>query len=288
VLCLRAISALCALAGMGAGPPVAAPGTPSAWNLPALRSPTTIGLGPRSYNLKLDRSRDYILRCPPGRVKLPWTLSVWGGHDVVLQDCNLRVDHNWVASFKDQSGTLWVHDVHFGGHRLTGGIQLQEPAATVVLRDVLFDTVHGNYHTNHAELVQSWAGPRRLLIDGLTGATTYQGLFLLPNQLDRRAAPRVFDLRHIDIDDSRGAYALWLGDLVGPIATWNVSDVYVTPNPRRRWPGWWLWPRSRGGRSPWSPVRPGAPPGGRYVAPVTGGATGVDEGMCPLPLANET
>ena len=289
MLRLPALAAtLVSLAGIGPGLPVSARATPNAWNVPVLRFPTAIQLGPRSYNLKLNPSRDYILGCPPGRVQLPWTLSVWGGHNVVLQNCNLRVTHNWVASFKDQSGTLWVRDVHFGGRRLTGGIQLQEPAATVVLRDVLFDTVHGSYHTNHAELIQSWAGPRRLLIDGLTGTTTYQGLFLLPNQLDLSASPRVFDLRHININDTTGAYALWLGDLLAPIDTWHVSDVYVKPNPRRRWRGWWLWPRPHGRHSMWSAVRAGTPPGGNYVTPVTAGATGVDEAVSPVPVANET
>lgn len=259
----------------------------TAWDEPVLRSPTTIVLGPRTYNLKLDPARDYVLGCPQAAVTLPWTLSIWGGHDIVLQNCDLHVAHNWVASFKDQTGTLWIHDVHFGGRRLTGGIQLQEPESTVVMRDVLFDAVYGSYRTNHAELVQTWAGPRRLLIDGMTGSDTYQGLFLLPNQLYTGSAPSVFDLRHINIDDSAGGYALWLGDLLKPIATWNVSDVYVKPNRRRRWRGWWLWPEPHAGRSVWSHVRPGAPPGGSFVTPVTGGATGVDEGISPLPLPNE-
>ena len=80
------------------------------------------------------------------------------------------------------SGTLWVHNVHFGGKHLTGGIRMQEPGATVVMRDVVFDRVYGSLHTNHAELLQTWCGPKRLLIDGLTGSTDYQGLFMLPDQ----------------------------------------------------------------------------------------------------------
>jgi hypothetical protein len=49
----------------------------------------------------------------------------------------------------------------------------------------------------------------------VTGSTTYQGLFLEPNQFDDGAPPTVFDLRHIDIDDAQGAYALWLGAVNG-------------------------------------------------------------------------
>lgn len=258
----------------------------TAWQRPVLRRPQTVRLGPQAENLKLDPRRDYILRCPAGQLDLPWTLSVWGGRNVVLSGCDLHVIHNWVAAFKDQTGTLWLHDVHFGGSRLTGGIQLQEPAATVVMRDVLFDTVHGSYHTNHAELVQSWAGPRRLLIDGLTGATTYQGLFLEPDQFTGAVA-RTFDLRHIYIDDSRGGYALWLGDLRRPLAHWHLSDVWVRPHPGRTWLGWWSWPQPRDGRSRWSGVHVGVPPAGGFVRPSAGGASGIDETVLPPVFSGE-
>lgn len=259
----------------------------SAWERPRLRHPQTITIGPGAENLKLDPRRDYVLRCPARRLDLPWTLSVWGGHDVVLDRCDLHVTRNWVATFKDQSATLWLHGVHFAGTRLTGGIQLQEPAATVVMRDVLFDRVYGSAHTNHAELVQSWAGPRRLLIDGLTGSDTYQGLFLEPNQFDAPWTPHVYDLRHIDIDDTAGVYALWLGDVAGPMRTWNVSDVYVRASRPRSWLGWWSWPQPRGGRSIWSGARLGAPPGGPYVHAVPGAAVGVDQTTVPPALSGE-
>jgi hypothetical protein len=51
---------------------------------------------------------------------------------------------DWAGDFQNQTGTLWIHDVHFGGVHLTGGIQLQEPGATVVIRDELFDQVNGS------------------------------------------------------------------------------------------------------------------------------------------------
>ena len=263
-----------------------AAGRRSAWQRPGLQRPQTIRIGARAENLKLDPRRDYILRCPRRSLDLPWTLTVWGGHNVVMDGCDLHLIHNWVARFTDQAGTLWLRDVHFGGARLTGGIQLQEPQATVVMRDVLFDTVYGGPHTDHAELVQSWSGPRRLLIDGLSGSTTYQGLFLEPNQFTG-VGPRVFDLRHISIDDSRGGYALWLGDLLHPMATWHLSDVYVRPPAGRSWLGWWSWPQPVHGRSPWSGARTGTPPSGTYVRRVPGGLTGVDQTAVPVILSGE-
>ncbi len=278
-------------------PPPALPITgPSAWDEPSLSNPTTIQIVPGDDVLDLGQNRDYVLQCPSGTVQLTSALIVRGGRNVVFENCDLDLTvADWAAEFESQTGTLWIHDVHFGGSELTGGIQLQEPSATVVLRDVLFDQVNGSQNTNHAELIQTWSGPNRLLIDGLTGSTTYQGLFLLPDQYDSGPPPAVFDLRDIDIDDTQGGYAFWLGDVAdappndasGSILTWNVQDVYVMPNPARSWPGWWLYPQPSTGDPTWSNVLAGVPPGGSYVQPTPTGATGVDEGSSPPALVGE-
>jgi hypothetical protein len=254
------------------------------WDPPTLRNPQRITITNADRTLVLSPSRDYVLTCPPGVVELHSKLTVWGGRNVELENCNLRVNTpDWAAYLEHQTSTLWVHDVHFGGEHLTGGIQIAEPGATVVMRDVVFDRVYGSYHTNHAELIQTWCGPKRLLIDGLTGATDYQGLFLGPNQWC--SAPlSVFDFRHVNINDSQGAYALWLEDVKGPLRV-NVRDVYVTPPVHRTWRGWWMMPKPPGGT--WSPVVAGSPPGGSYVQATRSGATGVDESIVPAPLPSE-
>ncbi|MGA9859812.1 MAG: hypothetical protein WBQ18_18250, partial [Solirubrobacteraceae bacterium] len=273
------------------------PAPASAWGEPALVNPITINVTPAT-NLALNQSQDYILQCPSTTLALTDTFKVWGGHNVVLQNCSFNLTiPGWAGAFKNQTGTLWMHDVHFGGIDLTGGLQLQEPGATVVMRDVLFDTVYGSYSTNHAELIQTWSGPARLMIDGLTGATTYQGLFLLPNQYNYSTgpAPTVFDFRNIDINDTQGAYAMWLGDVTGApasnqaagIATWNVSNVFVNPNPSRSWNGWWLWPKPSSGDPTWNKVTSGVPASESFVHATISGASGVDEGVSPTPLTGE-
>jgi hypothetical protein len=268
----------------------------SAWSQPALTNPITIQVTPANFNLKLNSSQDYILQCPSGTLNLTSPLTIAGGHNVMLQNCNVYLTvTNWALELRNQTGTLWIHDVHLGGVSLSGGVQMQEPGATVVMRDVLFDKVYGSKSTNHAELIQTWSGPQRLLIDGLTGSTTYQGLFLLPNQYNSGPAPTVFDLRNIDIDDSQGAYALWLGNVTGAtannaaagIGTWNVQNVHVVPNPARSWTGWWLWPKPSTPDPTWSTVIAGAPAGGSYVHATATGAAGVDEGVAPTVLAGE-
>ena len=273
------------------------PAPTSAWDEPTLVNPKTINVT-AATNLALPQNQDYILQCPTGTMVLTDTFKVWGGHNVVLQNCNFELSiSGWAGKFQNQAGTLWMHDVHFGGLDLTGGLQLQEPGATVVMRDVLFDTVYGSQSTNHAELIQTWSGPARLLIDGLSGSTTYQGLFLLPNQYNYSTgpAPTVFDMRNISIDDTQGAYAMWLGDVHGApalnqgagIATFNVANVFVNPNPARSWSGWWLWPKPSSGDPTWGGVSAGVPAGGSYVTTTPTGATGVDEGVSPTPLTGE-
>lgn len=270
--------------------------TTSAWNQPSLTNPITIQVTPTNFNLKLNSTQDYILQCPAGTLNLTSPLTIAGGHNVILQDCHVYLTvTNWALELRNQTGTLWIHDVHLGGVSLSGGLQMQEPAATVVMRDVLFDKVYGSQSTNHAELIQTWSGPQRLLIDGLTGSTTYQGLFLLPNQYNSGPPPAVFDLRNINIDDSQGAYALWLGNVAGGtannaaagIGTWNVQNVFVVPNPAKTWTGWWLWPKPSTPDPTWSTVTPGAPASGNYVQATAGGAAGVDEGVSPSVLAGE-
>jgi hypothetical protein len=174
------------------------------------------------------------------------------------------------------------------------GIDLQEPVrgATVVLRDVLIDKVHGSYTTNHADLIQTWAGPSRLLIDGFTGTTGYQGFFLLPNQLYKGPSPRVFDLRNVDIDDSHGGYALWLSDQHGSFPL-HVQNVVVRANPLRTWRGWWLWgfqgqDSNAPGMGTWAAVAASKTLGPRYVHATPWGASGIDEKATPPALARES
>jgi hypothetical protein len=263
-------------------PSAVADSTTSAWTTPALTSPQTIQITDHTRNLKLNQSQDYILRCD-NTGPLTWGLVVWGGHNVVIDGCdyNQGSSVSGAAAFKNQTGTLYLHDIHFQGTALTEGIDLQEPGATtVVMRDILIDEVHGSYSTNHADCVQAWAGPQRLLIDGLTCTSQYQGLFLLPNQHDSTTQPTAWDLRNIDITAS--AYSLWIGDLnEGTFPTWNVTNVY-TPGNTQYWDG------IKDSGQAWANASSATPPsGGHYVWATPTGAAGIDEPNNPTPLAGE-
>jgi hypothetical protein len=232
-----------------------------AWPAPALHDPQVIQLTPGHTKLVLNLHRDYVLKLPRGRpLTAPQGLSIWGGHNVVLVGGTVYVpDKSGAAQLQAQTGTIHIEGVRFSGQKLMEGIDLNEPRGAIVeLENLYVDTVHGSYTTNHADLIQSWAGPRQLLVDGLMGSTQYQGFFLLPNQLDKGPAPQLFDLRNVYINDRQGAYALWLQ--TKPRVRLHTSGVYVTPNPSRTWRGWWLWPKP--GDATWNQVQAaGASPG---------------------------
>jgi hypothetical protein len=266
------------------------PAGASAWEEPALVNPTVLTLSDSNRSLTLDQSKDYIVQCPSGPFDVSAKITIWGGHNVVFQSCDEYMTNptgDWAAYLEDQTGTLWIHDVHFGGAHLTGGVQMQEPGATVVMRDVLFDTVYGSYSTNHAECVQTWSGPARLLIDGLQCSTTYQGLFLLPNQWDSTTLETTWDLRNVKIDGD-GAYDLWLGNVqpsqVGALGAFNLQNVYdCGPGEPRTWDG------TSDGNQAWANVKSCA--SGNVPKPVwsnpDGSVSGQDDGVSPQPVAGE-
>ena len=226
------------------------------WPAPALNHPETIQLtSANAGTLRLDPNRDYKLVLPTtGPLQAPNGLRIYGGHNVVIVGGTINIPNRTGAGeLQDQTGTIHLEGVRFTGTQLMEGLDLQEPNATVELENIFFDTVHGTYTTNHADLIQSWAGPKRLLIDGLYGTTQYQGFFLLPNQHYSGPAPQLFDIRNVYIDDQGGAYALWLQ--TSPKVPLHVSNVNVTPNAARTWRGWWLWPKPFNGDTTWSQVK---------------------------------
>lgn len=215
-----------------------------AWPAPKLRNPTTITLTAHTPSrLELNPATDYVLRLPLGRpLDVPHGFEIVGGHNVVMVGGTLRIERpSGAMSLIDQTGTVHIEGVRFTGRHLLEGFDLSESrGATVELERVYVATVHGSRGTNHADLIQTWAGPRRLLIDGFVGSTDYQGFFLLPNQHDSGPAPKLFDLRNVHIDD-HGGYALWLQS--SPHVPLHVSNVTVSPNPTKQQRDEWLWPK---------------------------------------------
>lgn len=228
---------------------------------PALSNPQVIAFPEGSVSIKLDVARDYILTLPRDRPLVnTMGLTIVGGRNVVIVGGTVDVRDGVAgvrrgAYLKDATpnGTTYIEGVRFlstTAGALTEGIDIASPGARVVLQNIaITGALTGSYATNHADIVQAWAGPAVLQIDGLSASTRYQGFFLLPNQHD--SSP-VYDwsFHRVSLGGVDSAYLLWRD---GGSYAIRTSDVYVSGS---RYSGGGLWPSA----SAWPGVITGPAP----------------------------
>jgi hypothetical protein len=253
------------------------------WPPPRLHDAETVTPGPEQTVLRLDPSRVYLVRVSRDKGPRRKGLIVHGGHNVVIVGGEIRIgwqgeqpNHNDRRGLllKDQTGVAHVEGLRIGGRDLGEGIDLdQRKGATVQLVNVSIGTVRArderNFSDTHPDLVQSWAGPRRLRIDGLRGRTGYQGLFLLPRQFQGDLDVREIDLRNISITGTKTSrYLLWVHRGPKP----RLRNVWLRGAGGRAaaqlfWPRPQNWSGARLTRTPtrYLPRRPAA--GGAYAVP---------------------
>jgi hypothetical protein len=239
-----------------------------AWAPPPLHRPITVRVTANRPTLELERNRDYRVVLPKSPQAVPNGLAINGGRNVVLIGGHVVVP----LSQKDakpgttgrglyllnQTGTVHVEGVRFGGRGLTEGIDLgQSLGATVQLENIRLDEIfYPRDLRTHPDVIQTWAGPTMLRIDRLTATTQYQGFFLQPQQL-ASVRIRSFDLRNIDLTGSpRSAYLLWQGGSVPRMA----RNVWVR-NAGSRPTSQLMWPKPVA----WRGVRVGRPQSGSFV-----------------------
>ncbi len=259
-------------------------GTPLSWAPPVLTDPLVIDVSATRRDLVLDPARDYVLRMPGTPLTVLGGLRVTGGNDVVLVGGEISVPAGATATnsdnrglyLKNQTGTVHVEGLAITGPGLGEGINLDQRAGGVVqLQNLRIDTVHGSAKGHHADLIQTWAGPRQLLVDGLTGSTQYQGFFLLPLQMGSQR-PEVVDLRRVDVTGtSTSGHLIWRDTQSWPL---TLTDVWLAPRYPDN-PATFLYPSGTGaGTEAWPSVRVGAPPGGPFVPVGTAGTGYVSPG----------
>ena len=202
------------------------------WAPPQLRNPQTILVTDDNRSLNLEAGKDYVLQMPDEPLSGRGGLSVTGGRNVILIGGEIRgperaregLDRRGLY-LKEQTGTVHIEGLKMTG-QLSEGINLAQPdGATVQLQNIVIDLVEGSRDGHHADLVQTWAGPRRLRIDGLTGTSDYQAMFLQPNEFLDGPEPEEFDFRRMRLSGAEGhGYMLW-----GPDdADWRTTtDVQV-------------------------------------------------------------
>jgi hypothetical protein len=207
-----------------------------------MNSPETINMTSSRYSVTLDDNKDYriVLQQSPVTVGAGG-LTITGGHHVVLIGGTIASSGRGLY-LKNQTGTVHIERIAITGS-LTEGIDLdQRKGATVQLINIRIDQVRGSYTTNHADVVQTWAGPAVLRIDDLTASTTYQGLFLLPHQFFQGPVGS-WDFRNVGIAGTAGSgYLLWK-EVGAVIRATNVS-VYKAGGSTNKmlWPNASEWP----------------------------------------------
>src|SRR5919197_2210166 len=228
--------------GYDTPPPGGTGGTTAqlAWAPPQLDSPTIVDVSASNHVLKLDPTRDYLIRMPATKLSVLGGLVIVGGHDVVLVGGEITIP-SWGAShptdnrglyLKEQTGTVHVEGllIHDSGGALSEGIDVNAPEAIVQLENVRVERLHARdeagFSDSHPDLIQSWAGPAELRVDRFTGTTDYQGFYLAPQELGGRSQPRRIDLRRVNVETTASArYLLWQ---VGN-APLRLQDVWIRP-----------------------------------------------------------
>jgi hypothetical protein len=197
---------------------------------PALDDPETIRVTDEENDYTLEDGRDYEIVLPDEPLRLRDGLRLNGGRNVVLIGGRIEAEERGLY-LRDQTGTVHVEGLSIGGEGLKEGINLaQTLGATVQLQNISVDMVTGSYEGWHADLLQTWAGPRVLLVDGFSGTTGYQGFFLTPFKFHNEI-PQLWDLRRVIIrGDTDAAYLLWT-EKEAPWVT--TSDVAVHPAERK-------------------------------------------------------
>lgn len=207
--------------------PTYVPGAFLAWRPPRLDNPTTVVVTDGNSNLKLTNTKDYIVQMPA--TPITSELNVWGGRRVILIGGEVNRTTGRGAFFHGQTEAMYCEGLKITG-TCTEGIDLEyRTDAAVIIQNIYVTGLTGSLSTNHADCIQTWAGPNRLFIDRFRGESGYQGFFLLPTQQWTVALqgtqgpwPSGWDFRRVQL--TAPGYCLYCDP--GPPFPINVSNVY--------------------------------------------------------------
>lgn len=214
-------------------------------------------------------------------------LVINGGHNVVIMSGHIQVPYVSATStitqrmgleLAAQTGTVHVEGLLIDGPDLSEGIDLEERSgATVQIENVRVGPLHARdeigFTDNHPDVIQTWAGPKVLRVDRLTGITDFQGLMLDPAQIDPYSASAI-ELQRINIAGLPTAHKLFLKVGDDPM---TYQDVWATPPSHPALSIWtYVFPNST-----WADVQQKPRPEGDFVPPGTVGNDYVSPGYTP-------
>ena len=192
----------------------------------------TVQLSPSGNDLNLDDGKDYRLIAP--LVPITGHTNIRGGRNIVWIGGHTRIDWKGpgasavsrrAITFRDNGGEVSGRTIHLEGYYadgsdLTEGINLAVPTAIVQIQNVRIERLvtrgsddlngQGAYTSgaSHPDVLQPWGGVKELRVDGLTGRSGYQHLWLLADPVrssDRFVLRRVNTegISYVGADDGR-------------------------------------------------------------------------------------
>ena len=242
-------------------------------------APDTGGYTPLSitaagtYNLRSDT--DYVVSAPS---RIDGSVHLRGGRNVVWIGGHISIPFQGtgpvgpslrrgltISDIDALGGPVATHGasrdgrvVHIeglliDGPDLTEGINTNAPKAVVQLQNIRIDGVHfrnsddrdgtGGWTANHPDILQTWGSQKELRVDGLTGTSSYQGLFLKEDSPDSVHGPmwlRRVNLRSYEHTGNDGvAYAghrmlSWYGKQIGTLHL-DTGTVWVGHHTNSGW-----------------------------------------------------
>ena len=191
----------------------------------------TVQLAQGGNELNLDDGKDYRLIAPP--VPITGHTNIRGGRNIVWIGGHTRIDWKGpgasavsrrAITFRDNGGEVSGRTIHLegddaDGSDLTEGINLAGPTAVVQIQNVRIarlvtrgsDDLNGQgaySGASHPDVLQPWGGVKELRVNGLTGRSGYQHLWLLAEPVsssDRVVFQRVNTegISYVGADDGR-------------------------------------------------------------------------------------
>ena len=228
---------------------------------PTMTSPVTIKPADNVGTIKLSAGQDAIIELPKTRAwKNPKGLDVSGGRNVTCIGGTVDVgggfynsgtgpgvpgDHmvKRAACFLGVTGTIHLEGVAFTSSTgdLSEGINYSSASAIAVIQHCKhLVPLKGDKATNHADAIQGWNGPKFLYVDNFYAETTYQGMFLNPNDTGSGPVDNNWELHNVEIVGLAGAkYILWVTSPPAKVITDNVytSGGLGNWDSANDWPG---------------------------------------------------
>ncbi len=219
--------------------PTPAPPAPGpTWDAPTLVNPLVWTPSSTNRLLRAPANRDVLIRWPSHDLDIVGGIEINGGRNIVSTGGTIRFTKRHFPAGADQAAnnrclhitgnatsqaprTIHVEALHCAGPFVWEGINIDSKAEkgtlTVQLRDITIDGVNvelpgGTGKHYGGDALQTWNGPHRLRIDGLTATDLrYQGLFLQPHQFGTGTLGQ-WQLENIHLTGHRDGhgYLLWL------------------------------------------------------------------------------